>query len=628
MRKPDRFAVSATFAFGGAEGNVGVPLESQLVLSSLAHANSAPINLAQVRITFEGGFKNISIHHKPSEHDSKEPVSHLVQHHQISLQNPSLDSENSPTSASSALSHALSASAELTLAPGGIIVISLMSVPRDAGEVHASSMTMYMKEEDFDLELVFSEDEELRTDSFWFSDTSGLVQRPLKAKRSNAVRILPKPPKMRISLPNVLGMYYVNEDAILGLQITNEEEEHTKGSLEVRLLGPPGMHANLTWRSESDFKQPLEENILEGTVEDGLHKLPTRDISVMEPGAQQKHWIRIQSATEAAEYSLQVEVHYCLLSDPETPISKIFNTDLIFMQPFEATFSFAPRVHPDPWPNYFDVEDTEKGQHNENGSSTSGLIQCWSLTSRLTSLAADNLVIEVVSPKMDHMTPPGTATCHISSAASASSLTASPEPSSKEALSIEPGALQVHTHTLDIRKMDLEDRHSLSLDLILEIQYRRPSEPSLLTATKITLRIPPLPLPFGEPRCLASFRPSEPPKDPPTPRFISLIYTIENPSMYTLTFALSMDNNEAFAFSGPKSLSIQLLPMSRRAIEYRILPVVASSRRMQKEGIDGRWIWPHFVVVDTGFRKTLRILPAAEGLKGGRTGEIGVWLGG
>ena len=615
-----RIVVSATFAFGGAEGNVGVPLQFQLVLSSQAHSDSAPINIAQVKIAFGGGLKNISIHHKSRERGADSNLG-SNQQHRVSLQEPSLESQDTTSDPSS--TQLLSASAELTLAPGETTVITLTNVPRDAGEVHARSITVYINEEDFDVELLYSEDEQMRRDSFWFFGASSLLQRPLKAERTNIVKISPKPPKMRVSLPNVLGMYYVNENLTIDLDITNEEEEQTRGSLDVRLLGPPGMRAKMTWRSESELTEPLHGNALEQVIEDGLHKLPMREIEIMEPGAKQKHCIIIESASEAAEYSLQTEIHYCLLSDPQTPISKIYNTDLIFVQPFESTFAFAPRIHLDPWPDYFSVEDTDGVQYSEDGPRASGLIQRWSLTSRLVSLAVESLSIGDVSLKLDHVTPPESALCQFSSAVPSLSPASSEGPFTK-LLSIEPGALRVYTHTLDVHKIDLEDRHTLSLGVTLQIQYHRSSESSHCAATSTTLHIPPLTLPFGEPRCLASFRRREAVKDSTIPRSIPLTYTIENPSSYTLTFSISMDNNEAFAFSGPKSLIIQLLPLSRRAIDYRIVPVIADEGSVQREAADGRWIWPHFVVVDTGFRKTLRVLPAAEGMKGGRKGEIGV----
>lgn len=621
--------MTATFAFSHPEGNVGVPLESQLVLSSQAHAGSASIHLAQVRVIFEGGLKNIGIYHRPVESNGKELSSGPIHVQRISLQTSSFESGSTPTSPSFVLPNTLSAFADLALAAGETKTISFSQLPRDDGNVEVSSITTYIEEEGFELELVVSEDEQLHHDSFWLLTNSGVTQKALKSQRSSAVKILPKPPKMRIGLPDMLRSYYVDEDVIFDIETANDEDEPATGTLEVRFLGPPGTHAKVAWASES-----VESNFIEGTTpkatdEDGLGRLPTKQIAAMEPGARQTYQLHIKAATEPAEYSLRVEARYSLLSDPETPISKVFSADVAFIQPFEATFNFAPRIHPNAWPSYFDIEGMGEGQREGDDVKGNGLSQRWSLSSRLTSIATESLIIEDISPKVNHMTPSETATCRISPSNSITPLTQ--DPSNSTTFTLAPGALHSYAHTLDVQKLDLEDRQSFSIDLYLQIQYRRQSAPSQTIAAETTttiLPIPPHPLPFSEPRCLAWTPEPSPLTASTTPPSIPLTYTLENPSSYTLTFSLTMDNNEAFAFSGPKSLTIQLLPLSRRAVEYRLLPLGTSEDGHQKGEERGRWIWPHCVVVDTGFRKTLRVLPAAEGLRAGRRGEVGLWVKG
>lgn len=613
-----------------------MPLESQLILASQAHAGSAPIYLSQIRITFEGGLRNISIHHDHVSKDDQELSSGSTKIQEVSLQSSPSDGNVTPESPALGPSHPLSGSANLCLRPGQTVVLAFTSIPREAGQVEVSSVTTYLKEKDFDLELIFSEDRQLRNDSIWGQNALGISKMSLKAERSTAVNILPKPPKMQISLPNLLAVYYVDEDIVIDLEITNEEEEPTKGSIAVRLIGPPGMHTKLAWKSRSELNDPLEEPALESVIESGHQKLPTKQISVMEPGAQQMHGIHVQSTGKAVEYSLQIEAHYCLLSDPETPISKISSTDLVFIQPFDVAFDFAPRLHPEIWPNYFDIDDLDESSRAEEGSDASGLTQRWALTSRLTSLATNNLIIEDVLPILQRINPPGTAICTIYSTMSSSTTISDISP--RNTSPIVPNAVQSHTHTIDIQKVELDDRHPVSLDFNLQIRYRR-LDPSIspLNATSIStttiLHVPPLDLSF-EPRCLASLGSSQIALNSSTALpLIPLIYTIENPSSYTLTFSISMDNNEVFAFSGPKTLSIQLLPLTRRDVEYRLLPTAESKNdtgKGQRKGEEGggRWIWPHCLVVDTGFRKTLRVLPAAEGLKSGKRGELGVWVEG
>ena len=77
-----------------------------------------------------------------------------------------------------------------------------------------------------------------------------------------------------------------------------------------------------------------------------------------------------------------------------------------------------------------------------------------------------------------------------------------------------------------------------------------------------------------------------------------------------------MEGSEEFAFSGPKSMSVQLVPISRHTVRYNVLP----ARR-------GLWIRPVLRVVDVGFGKVLRV-GAAGGCKGEKAGVgVRVWVG-
>lgn len=118
---------------------------------------------------------------------------------------------------------------------------------------------------------------------------------------------------------------------------------------------------------------------------------------------------------------------------------------------------------------------------------------------------------------------------------------------------------------LDIQKYTLEDRSPSEIDTSLRIKWRR-SVGSPLVCT--TLLVPHLFVPLREPRLLAVASPSE--RQP----IVELSYTIENPTTYFLTFNILHDPNEQFAFSGPKQTSLQLLPMSRVALNYRLYPYV------------------------------------------------------
>ena len=74
-----------------------------------------------------------------------------------------------------------------------------------------------------------------------------------------------------------------------------------------------------------------------------------------------------------------------------------------------------------------------------------------------------------------------------------------------------------------------------------------------------------------------------------------------------------MDTSEEFAFSGPKNVSVQLVPLSRYSHRYTLLPFVK-----------GVWISPHFRVYDTYFQKTLKV-NATEGMRSDKKG-VSIWV--
>jgi hypothetical protein len=95
---------------------------------------------------------------------------------------------------------------------------------------------------------------------------------------------------------------------------------------------------------------------------------------------------------------------------------------------------------------------------------------------------------------------------------------------------------------------------------------------------------------------------------------LTLTYTIENPTNYFLTFSLLMETNDEFAFSGPKQTALQLLPVSKAAVEYRVFPYVR-----------GAWIRPALKVVDRYFNKTLKTAPGGEDTAVDKAGLM-VWV--
>ena len=557
---------------------------------------SLPIVISHVEVVFEGGLKSFRVKHDTTNAPETSLGAGQIQVQHVELKRGSL--EPSPMASSPLVAQGLSmfGTSDLALAPGTTKALSFDHVPRDAGEIEVASITLYVKEDDFGMEYVVTEDEQMHQATLWVQHDSGVSQKRLKSGRSNMIEILPKPPKLRIELRDIMPAYFSDEDISINLLVTNEEDDETDVTLDARLLGPADSLPKMAWTLDEETRGSLVESDVHDPFKGADSLLPSRQLGKMQRSEKRKLVIRIQAKSEPAEYLLEVKADYSLFSDPETPVSKVSSVNIIIVRPFEASYNFLPLFCSETWPSYFDGSHLNEGSDSgEIGKQTpSGLIQQWSLTSRLASLAEVPLIIDSLNPRVLEIHEG--AVCSISFAAK----------NTPEAPLIPPHDLLERNHVVEVQKIDLEDRRATFLDLQLEVRWHR--DGSLAPSTITHIAIPELVIPFGEPRVLASARNGEVPSG-----VIHLDYIIENPSMYTLTFTLSMETSEEFAFSGVKNVSVQLVPLSRHKVRYNVMPLVK-----------GVWISPQFRVYDTHFHKILKV-NATEGVRLDKKG-VSVWV--
>ena len=575
---------------------MGEPLSSQLTLSSQAHKTLPPIVISHVEVVFDGGLKNFSVKHDTSNAPGISLGAGQVQVQHVELKRGSLEPSSIASTPLMAQGLSMFGAADLALASGITKVLSFDHVPRDAREVEVASINLHVKEDDFDLEYVVTEDEQIHQATLWIQQDSGVSPKMLKSGRSNMITILPKPPKLRIELRDLMPAYFSDEDIVINLLVTNEEDDETDVTLNARLLGPADSLPEIAWTLDGETRGSLVQSGTDDPLKHGDSLLPSRRLGKLQRSQNRKLIIRIQANSEPTESLLEVKADYSLLSDPETPVLKVSSVPIIIVRPFEASYNFLPLYCSETWPSYFDSSYLSDGSDSgEIGKQTSrGLTQQWSLTSRLASLAEVPLIVDSLKPRVIEVHEG--AVCNISSAANNTPKTSL----------ILPHDLQEHSHLVKVQKLDLEDRRATFLDLQLEVKWHR--DGSLAPPTITHIAIPELVIPFGEPRVLATARNGEVPLG-----VIHLDYIIENPSMYTLTFTLSMDTSEEFAFSGVKNVSVQLVPLSRHTVGYNIMPLVK-----------GVWISPQFRVYDTHFHKILKV-NATEGMRHDKKG-VSLWV--
>lgn len=642
--------VNASFIFRDEEGKAGQTAYAQLSLTSNAHQGSAPVVFKDARVTVTGSVTSIILENKA---DDASPdlmpgvtrlvdvaLSNVVEEVEDSSDDDSEESNESSESDKAASS--LKGEAPLTLYPGQTLVYSLEVPLREPGQASAVSIELSLETDAFDLKHSLDFDDRTPASSNRWYMTGTKTKRVARANPLS-LKVLPRPPKMEILNPTWKTQYYTNEPLDLDFDLLNQEDVDAPAKLDVVLSGeevPPSLF-NLEVSGQKVHKTPT-------ALEGAASVLSLSGVSLGSIASSKSLGVRVRlpPVERTSDYTLTLRVVYHLSTDPGTPIIQEKALPLTIVNPFEANYDLLPRIHPDPWPSLFDSDGVQVDDPSV-AQIPKGLSQTWQLVTRHASFASEPLRILDVDIMIQ--APPSTRVTHSK---------VDPSPAGGEGRIIRPRTMEEASFEIVARKNTLDDRSPVALDVSLVIKWARlsDSEPDTKQQGNITT----LPVPrfniFGtEPRVLASVSylnlpspssSSQSPSSSPTDdapshshqQILLLTITIENASNHFLTFGLSMDapissNGESeFAFSGAKQTTMNMLPVSRRSIDYRILPLVSPPPAGGEEGESknegsGAWIKPHLVVRDKYFQKVLRIIPAGEGMKLDKeSGGVLIWV--
>lgn len=221
--------VSVSYTFKTPEACVGDAVVSQLVMSSNAHKDSAPIIWSSIKVTFEGSAKTILLTHDPCA-EPTQPKSSYVQFLDLKgkLQEQAFDTDASQPSSMSPKSF-LTVLADLSLYPSETKVIELSNISREAGEARAMAATFEIVTNSFQLEylVILQQDDEGWTDelgiggsvgsgsrkrgkgeitpsggnaAWWIQDRSGkLRRRPVRSEEPTALKYAHVTPSLTTS---------------------------------------------------------------------------------------------------------------------------------------------------------------------------------------------------------------------------------------------------------------------------------------------------------------------------------------------------------------------------------------------------------------------------------------------
>lgn len=610
------------FCFQTLEGNASEYVTAQITLSSTAITTSAPIIISSIAVEFDGILHNIEIVHDANERQRAEPNPRNCQTRleEVALKDLSKELKMSPGSA-------FVGSANMRIGPGDRIIMQFEFIPWEAGEIYPTQGTMTLREGIFELRHSSNLDRRKGHAAWWLPGRDGNA--PLRSSvlsPHRGITIHPRPPKVRISWPDIREMYYTSESTALTLKLLNEEDHSTDVTLSIRALR----------ESQSEFEDNASLQWIQGSVtgvssaSEDEHAIQTT-VGTLASSTTLRKQVRVVLPETQGTILLEARISYRLPNNPDLPVTKVSSAEMTVIRPFEANYNIEPDLCPVAWPSYFDIyhDASNLDQHTgspgngtegEADSLASGLTTRWNLSSELVSFASEPLTIEQVELALSELNL-GMSWCFIDHHVG--------KPSGTSSSPSRPGnrayPLTIPHHTpcplsfiFDLTKRDMDDRRNATVHPVIVIRWRRETASGDIQSCRTILGMPPVTLATMEPRVLASrstitldrvpsthesvsAKPTTEHSDDATEdeadattrqskaetkrraerdtfekdrgqEAIALDFMLENPSAHHLTFSLGMDSSEEFAFAGPKARDISLTPLSRREVKYVIYP--------------------------------------------------------
>ncbi|PSK37443.1 hypothetical protein B9Z65_2185 [Elsinoe australis] len=600
--------VSVSFSFASDEGHVGDTISCQLTLSSRSIKGDLGISISTVSVLLGDGSSRLQLTH--GEGDVAGPA-----------QEPKMRDETSSASAKLQMT----AAANLGLLPSQTKVYNFTVHLREVGELLVSGIRITAMLGSFTFEYTYSMPTDFNASQWWLAGGKDLIPRGIDRDESYAVHVLPKPPRVQLSLGDSEQQFFTSEEISLKLVVLNEENDSVQGTLRFEVPDDILTAIELQWEDDQDPSN--DELSLYQTVD------------TIESYERREYRLTFKAPAEPINLPIMVAIDYSISDEPTSPVTKATTFNFKIIEPFATEYDLHPRLDNEPWPSFFSLPKSP-----DESSLSTGIRQKWSISTEITSHSISPLHIQKIS--LDIVQSNENIHCDVLSD------TTPTEP-------LDPMISVKHHLPLFTRRHSLDDRRPSSLSLALSISWRRNLSSPLVTTT---LPIPLLNIPPAEPRVLCT---ADPVVSAPSSSSADtsesqrselqntrrLTYTLENPSMHFLTFTLAMEASDQFAFSGPKMKNVSLTPLSRVSVEYRLMalntegtqewengPEVEGQQDVDagaglEKGSRGKWVYPVLRVTDSYFNKTLRVIDAGEGVKvddrpaadGGGRG-VGVWV--
>ncbi|OLL26364.1 hypothetical protein NEOLI_002495 [Neolecta irregularis DAH-3] len=546
---------SARVTYRESKAFVGSSIPIQFLLTSNIHG---PLALSTIRIEFYGALKPVEFRSVASQDPST-----LFKYHDLTS-DMSLEGtgENSY----------FVVEADINVLPNSTLIFQFVQIPREVGDAKISSIVFAASSPNRTVRLVLpSPDLDTSHPHTWYEslENGGVkcIQQPLAAIRSNVLKILPKPPKIKIE-SSFEGPAFVGEVVPLNVEIVNEEDEDVVAEVIVRV------------------KEEMDEKNQVSWTRDGS---PTTEISkslgIISTSASTLLYIHLLYQKQT---TLELISKYTLPSDPATWITKSAQLKIQVISPFRATHKLLPRATQRESAAVFDL-DIPIGKY---------ITQSLYFVIGIMGIGPFELKIDKMMMKVDQ------------------------NPVVRIDISPFSGCKSTEDGQIVIRQMSVHnasfemtvEREIQVADLViggsLEMRWRRmePLDESHEWVSTI-LSFPQLNIPNLSPTVLAELGQ----ESPSLQDIIPITYHFDNPTYRTLDLLLNAESSEAVAYAGPRKLQFRLLPLSSHTLHYNLLPITLETSRL-----------PLLRIIDTQTERALCVIGVGENLINDPNG-IDIW---
>ncbi|PHH81460.1 hypothetical protein CDD82_740 [Ophiocordyceps australis] len=579
--KSSRLFLSAGFAFGQKQSKAGEECTAQLVLVSRALLQSTPVTLCRVRVEFQGVIKPIVIEHVAAADAGASEGGDGQELAVVALK------EEVAAGSGDDLPVVLQGQCDLTMRPGRRRILEMNVALREDGDAQASRAILSYKSKAYDVDYVIHFDETAPATGWYVAGATRACQ--LRSK-TLSLQVEPRRPKMQMRVDK-LEQYYTDERIDVEVELANDEDESATVQVDVHLSGEQRAMVRVVVAEGNEHCADEEE--------EAERRICGIRLGSIGKGCSSSFVLSIDGVAAPTKHTVQVRATYHVDSDAATTIVQKLSMQLDVVAPFEANYDMAPRIHAEAWPSLFDAASIEGAQ----AGAAMGITQLWCLTCNYVSFASEHLRVVDTQVEVVRCSGGQGARCDIGKL----------DEVADEGLVVGPRGMVSTRFDVVARKMSLGDRQAVVLQLQFVVQWRR-EEKGDVNASR--LAVGEYMVLGSEPRVLASLgHGGEALRDGRTAAdgVMELRVAIENPSTHLLTFGLTMEPGQGFAFSGAKHTTVHLLPLSRRFVYWRLVPLVR-----------GAAVRPRLVVRDKYFEKVLRI-QATEGLTTDKEGLV-VWV--